>query len=308
MAGYENHAGFNITSSKLQVVEVNYIDDQFRLVNVDEAKFEQNFDFEHDQDLKLSTLLQGAFQKLNLNKKLNSSTVSFILPFELFYIAQLSYDTSLLYQDLVEEFKWELSLLYPFVSNKDLVLQYYEVEKNQFNTSNTALVFGLQRKYLQILESFCKNNSLKLKFVDHPHISSERALSVTNANSGKALNLSIYLVKDYLSLLFSFNGKPISLKGIPLNDISEITDLLVKEISQSSDLNIVPSQIQSVYISGNDVTPGLILTLKKALGMDFVSFNPFDKIRPITDLYESKLYLENYNTFSAAAGIAFRLS
>lgn len=308
MARYENLAGFNITSSKLQVVEVNYIDDQFRLVNVDEVRFENQFTFEHDQDTKFSTLLQGAFDKLNLNKKINSSFVSFILPFELFYIAQLPYDTSLLYQDLVEEFKWELSVLYPFVSVKDLVLQYYEVEKNPVTTSSRALVFGIQRKYLQILESFCKNNSLQLKFVDHPHIASERALAVTNSNSTKSLNLSVYLVKDYLSLLFSFNGKPILLKSIPLNDLSEITDLLVKEISQSSDLNILPSQINSVFISGNDVTPSLVQTLKKAVGLDFIMFNPFDKIRPIPDLYESKLYLENYNTFSAAAGITFRLS
>ena len=46
MPGYANHAGFNILDSKLQIVEVNYINDQFRLVNVDEAKFDEVINFE----------------------------------------------------------------------------------------------------------------------------------------------------------------------------------------------------------------------------------------------------------------------
>ncbi len=46
MAGFENHIGFNISSSKLQVVEVNYIAEQFRLVNVDEAYFNDPINFE----------------------------------------------------------------------------------------------------------------------------------------------------------------------------------------------------------------------------------------------------------------------
>ena len=49
MAGFENHIGFNISSSKLQVVEVNYLGDQFKLVNVDETYFNDQIDFENDR-------------------------------------------------------------------------------------------------------------------------------------------------------------------------------------------------------------------------------------------------------------------
>ncbi len=170
MSVAENHVGFNISNSKLQVVEVNYLTDQFRLVNVDEVNFEKPITLDSITEYELSSLLQSAFQKLQNKKNLNSKIVSFTLPFELFYSMQVPYDTTLLYQDLIEEFKWELSVLYPYVPSKNLVFQYSEIDKTPFSENNLALVFALQRKYLEILDSFCKKNNLKLRFVDNLHI------------------------------------------------------------------------------------------------------------------------------------------
>ncbi len=308
MPGYENHAGFNISNSKLQVVEVNLINDQFRLVNVDEVNFDEQINFDLISDDKLSALLQGAFDKLQKTKKLNCSSISFTLPFELFYTMQIPFDSSLLYQDLVEEFKWELSVLYPFVYSKDLAIQFVEIEKNLFNEKQMALVLGMKRKYLEILESLCKKNNLKLKFVDNIHIAAERALSLSSTINYRGLTLSAYINKNYLSFFFNFNSKPLLFKVIPLNDASEISEYIAKETSGSSLIKIERSQIEAAFISGENVNPNFALTLKKALGINFILFNPFDKIRPIPELYESKLYLEKYNSFSAAAGIAFRIA
>ena len=308
MAGYENHAGFNITDSKLQVVEVDFVDGQFRLVRIDQVLFDESLDFQNDQDKKIGALLQGAFAKLSANKKFNATKVSFALPFELFLTAQLQYDTSLLYRDLIEEFKWELSILYPFASIPDLVFQYYEVEKNEFIDSNTALVFGINRKYLQLLETFCTKNSLQLNFVDHPHVAADRALSISSSLYSDGFVLNIYIDKANLSLIYSLNGKVISFKTIPLNDLSEITDILNKETEQSALLKIDRSILKNIFISGTAVSSSIIQTLKKTFNCNFVSFNPFDKIRPLPELYENRNYLEHYNSFSAASGIAFRLS
>lgn len=93
-----------------------------------------------------------------------------------------------------------------------------------------------------------------------------------------------------------------------MNDASEITDHLIKETSRSPILNIDKSQIEAAFISGDEISGAVVQTLKKALGLDFILFNPFDKIRPIPELYENKLYLEKYNSFSSAAGIAFRIA
>lgn len=80
MPGFDNHLGFNISSSKLQVVEVNYVGEQFRLVNVDEAYFNDPIDFENDKETKISALLQGAFDELIIKKNFNSNSASFTLP------------------------------------------------------------------------------------------------------------------------------------------------------------------------------------------------------------------------------------
>lgn len=308
MPGFDNHLGFNISSSKLQVVEVNYVGEQFRLVNVDEAYFNDPIDFENDKETKIGALLQGAFDELLIKKNFNSNSASFTLPFELFHSMQMPYDTTLLYQDLLDEFKWELSVIYPFISTKNLVLQYFEIDKGPFNETSSALVFAIQRRYLQMLDGFCKRNNLKLKFIDNLHIAAERSLSVSNAIVYKGLTLSVYFNNKFLSLFFAFNGKPLYFKVIPLNDASEITDHLIKETSHTSILNVDRSQIEAAFISGDEISPTVVTTLKKVLGLDFIAFNPFDKIRPMPDLYESKLYLEKFNSFSSAAGIAFRIA
>lgn len=308
MSNFENHIGFNISSTKLQVVEVNNLTDQFRLVNVDEAYFNDPIDFENDKETKIISLLQGAFNELLIKKNISSNSASFTLPFELFHTMQIPYDTSLLYQDLVDEFKWELSVVYPYISTKNLVLQYFEIEKGPYNETSSALVLAIQRRFLQMLDSFCKKNNLKLKFIDNLHIAAERSLSVSNAIVYKGLTLSVYFNNKFLSLFFAINGKPLYFKVIPLNDASEITEHLIRELEHKSTLNIDRSQIEAAFISGDEISPAVVITLKKVLGMDFIAFNPFDKIRPMPELYESKLYLEKFNSFSSAAGIAFRIA
>lgn len=308
MTGFDNHAGFNISSSKLQVVEVSHENDEFKLVNIDEAYFNDPINLEKDKDTKISALLQGAFDELLIKKSLKATSISFTLPFELFHIMQVPYDNTLLYQDMIEEFRWEYSILYPFLSTKNLVIQYYEIEKNSFNIMPSSIVFGVQRKYLQMLHTFCDKNGLKLKFVDNLHIAAERALSVCNALIYKGLTLSVYFNNKFLSILYAFNGKPISLKVIPLIDASEIMEHLLRETKPSPSLKVERNQIEAAFICGDEISGSVVETLNKTLGLDFIMFNPFDKIKPSPSLYDNKLYLEKYNTFSSAAGIAFRLA
>jgi Tfp pilus assembly PilM family ATPase len=221
---------------------------------------------------------------------------------------QIPFDNSLLHQDLVEEFKWELSVLYPFAAPQDLVIQYVEVDKNNLTDFNTAIVAAMPRKILQLVDSFCKENNLKLKFVDNIHIASERALAASSPIMDKGLALSIYLGNKYLSIIFSLNGKPVRLKIIPLNYAGEIPALIQKEISPSETFRINKNMIDACFITGEGLSSSLVDTLRKNTKLEFIYFNPFEKIKPAPKLFDNKNISDKANSFSSAAGIAFRLA
>ena len=308
MTGFENHAGFTISESKLQVVEISNHQNQFFLDNVDEAYFNEPLNFEKDKETRISALLQSAFNELIIRKQFKTKSVSFTLPFELFSFAQFPYDNTLLHQDLIEEFRWELSVLYPYVSTKNLVLQYVEIDKNKIIPHNTTIVVGLQRKYLQILDNFCKQNNLKLKFVDNAHFAAERALAVSGVASAAGLSMSVHLCNKHLSILFSLNGKPISFSIRLLNDASEIPENIVQALTPRDNFNINKNLLSTAYITGDNLTNSVIQTLSDTLDIDFIQFNPFEKIKPGQNLGENKFYTENFNSFAPAAGIAYRVA
>ncbi len=307
MTNFENQAGYTLTNSKLQLVELNYVDEQFILENIDEVYFDEVINFEKDKETKIIAMLQSAYNELLIRKPLNCKSVSFALPLDLFCVMQVPYENSLLHQDLVTEFKWEFSVLFPFVSPKDLAVQYFEVEKNSLVSFNSAIAIAINRKNLQIIHNFCTSNNLKLKFVDNIHLASDRALSLSKPEVMRGLSLSLYLNNKNLSIIFSLNAKPIYFKIIPLLDASEIPVALMNEINNNESISLNKYSISSAFISGDEITDSLVETLRNLLGINFIYFNPFENISPNPKLFENKFYSEKFNAFSSAAGIAYRI-
>lgn len=305
---FENHAGLTITSTKLQLVEVKHLQGQYVLSNVDEVFFSEPANFEQDQETKILPLLQSAYNELSQKLKLKISNVSFTLPHSVFQVIQVPYDNTLLNQDLIEQFRWEFSVLYPYLKTNDFVIQYLEIDKNPLNGNSTAIVIGLDRKYLQLLFSFSDQNNLKLRFVDNAHIASDRALFLTNNLTDKGVTLSVLFSDNFLSVIFSFNGKPVYFKIIPLKNATEVVPALSREINQNSILKVEKELIKSAFITGDEVTSSLTESINKSLGVSFNYFNPFSKIIPAEELFSNKYFLDKNNSFTPAAGIAFRLS
>jgi len=242
-----------------------------------------------------------------LNKPIRSSTISFSLPLELFYITQLPYDNTLLHRDIMEEFKWEFSVLYPFIPPDEISLQYLEVDRNMVFTKNTAIVYGIERKYLRILHRFCEQNNLKLGYIDNAHLSSERALALSDSFIKQGLRLSVFISEESLSNMLSLDGKTIAQKVYTLKSKNDIGQLIEQDISPSKTRNIMKGLVQAGYITGDDVPESLAQTLGNKIGISFHAFNPLDKLIPLNKIKESPLYYKKYNSFSAAAGIAFRI-
>ena len=86
MAGLFIHAGLNVSGTKLQVVEVLGSPDDVRLDNLNEVIFAEPIDLKSDNETKILTQLQAAFDEFNLSKPVKSRKLSFSLPLELFYI------------------------------------------------------------------------------------------------------------------------------------------------------------------------------------------------------------------------------
>ena len=306
VVGNENHTGFTLTSAKVQLVEVNFKNEKFVLQNIDEAYFDEHLNLAEDKETKITSFLQTAFNELLIRNHLAASSVSFTLPIEMFHNVQIPYDNTLLYQDLLEEISWELSILFPFVNPKELVIQHIEIEKNKIVNRDTILVSALRRKYLQIIKYFCDENNLTLRYVDNSHFASERALSSVY-NLKDAVTLSLFVSSNCLSLIFSLEGKPVFFRTVTYNSAMEIPGIILKETSTGEIVNINRSLIDSAYISGEDISDSFVISLNSNTGIEFERFNPFENINPDPRLLENINFSQKFNTFSPAAGIAYRL-
>lgn len=307
MTGYGNHAGFNITSSKIQLVEINYKKTQFVLQNVDEVYFDERLNLTEDKETKIISVIQAAFNEILIRNKINSKAASFALPPEVFYTVQLPFDNTLLYQDLFEEIKWQFSILYPYVFINDLVIQHFEIKKNRIIDRDNILVSALKRKYLHWLKSFCEENNLKIKFIDNSHFASERALTASQ-NLKERITLSLYISSSSLSFIFSLNAKPFLFKVISFDSAGEIPQLILKETSPTEFINLNRSMIDSFYVTGEDVSNSFVNSLNANTGLNFNLFNPFENINPDPGLFENIHFSRKSSSFSPAAGIAFRIS
>lgn len=308
MAGLYVHAGLNLSSTKLQIVEVFGSPEGVRLDNLNEIVFANPIDFKSDNETKILTQLQAAFDEFRLKRPVKSKKLSFSLPLEMFYISQLPFDNTLLHRDIMEEFKWEFSVMYPFLNPEELILQYLEVEKNMIFTKNTALVYAIERKYLKTLKIFCERNDLYLGYIDNVHLASERALALSDSFIKQGLRLSVYVSKKHLSIILSLDGKTISQKVHKLESQNDIRQIIEQEISPTQSKNIMKGLVQAAYITGENVTEALAKKLTEKTGITFISFNPFDKLTTTPRILESILYNQKFNSFSSAAGIAYRIA
>jgi len=306
MAGLYIHAGLNVLTSKLQLVEVFGSPDEVRLENLNEEHYQEPIDFKTDSESKILSILQKAFKIITEKKALKTARLSFSLPLDIFYVSQLHYDNTLLHQDLMEEFKWEFSVLFPFLNQDEIILQYVEIDRNMVFTKNTALAYAIERRHLKIFKKFCIQNNLSLGHIDNAHLSSERALVLSDSFISEGLRLSVLVSKNYLSLILSLDGKTISQKVHKLDSYNDIRQIIEHELAPSKSKNIIKGLIQAAYITGEDVTRELTRHLTSKIGIPFIIFNPFDKLTVTNRIGVSEFYTKHYNSFSSAAGIAYR--
>jgi hypothetical protein len=147
-----------------------------------------------------------------------------------------------------------------------------------------------------------------LGYIDNAHLASERALALSDSIIMQGLRLSVYVSKKHLSIILSLKGKTISQKVHKLESHNDIWQIIEHELSPTQSKNIMKGLVQAAYITGESVTDSLAKKLTEKTGITFISFNPFDKLSTTPKILESLLYSQKFNSFSSAAGIAYRIA
>jgi len=307
MPNIETYAGFFLTSSKLQLVEVSIFENQIELINLDEVFLNEEINFEKDKISKIGALLQSAYEEIQLKNQFNPKYVSFCLPLDLFSILQLPIDKRLSYTELLEDFKFQFSILFPFKQHEQTI-KLYEISPNIFDKYDTALAFAIEKPFLDVIENFVKQNNLKLLFIDNPHTATNISILNSNAVLCKSYYLSIFIQKKFLSYILAHNQKIIKMKLFNYNRIGDLPDILNNEFNELIFSKISIESLGASFISGDEISPNLVSLLRKTLGFDFIIFNPFEKLKVNSNLFENKLFLKKYNSFAPALGVALRLN
>ncbi|GAB4295672.1 MAG: hypothetical protein Kow0098_18180 [Ignavibacteriaceae bacterium] len=308
MSRIENHFGISVHSSNLRIVGLTSGEEGIKLSLIEQIPLEEQINFRSDTKVKLSATLQTAIDKLSLSHKLNPKSVSFTLPGYLFLTANLPYDNTLLQQDLEREFKWEFSVLFPFVKQDDLVLRFYETKKNNFFQSNIAIVTAIERKFLLLLEELCVNNNFKFRYVDHSHFASDLALCFSGRDLIRGFTLSLYFEDQFFTISVNLDGLPVWFRGFGLDRDNFNPDDIFYSLKNQAPFRLKKELIENCFIAGDNIPDQVTDKLSDYFSKEPLTFNPFLKITPDKNVASGNYFRKENFLFTSAAGIAYRIS
>jgi len=306
MNGDYPRAGINITTRKLQVVEIAKESGNYRIVRLDEAYFSQPINFETQKEIIIGAQIQSSFDEIQIRRPLKSKIVSFTLPPELFSTVQLPQPVGLLHHDLLEELRWELSLIFPYLPVNNMAVSYFNIDKNMMVTKNTVCISALERKYLRLLKSFCSRNNILFGKIDSAFSAAAGVIEEGHSYLKDELILSIYISHTYCVVTFLINNKPVYIRLAAINNFEELINFITDEIEDSGIKNIRKGLISRTHISGEDVRQEIVDRLNSLTGLESEMFNPFSKINFDQEVRNSLIFENNFNSYAAAAGIALR--
>lgn len=298
--------GFYFSNSKLQVMEIGCEDTIYSIRNISEVYFNEVLDFTVDKNSRILEQLQAAYNEILLDFPVKTTSAAFALPNDFFYVMQVPFENTLKNDDLIREFKWEFSLLYPYVDPEDLVIQFIEIPKNSYMKHQTAIVIAVRQKYLQVLNAFCRKNNILLKHIESPHIAAERIFTASRINMFNKIIVSIFISNKDISIIISDNLKPVYFKIIKNIDFTHIPEIIKEELNTNGIIDIKADNADHCFVLGDSLNLTFLERLNTITGIKFEPFNLTDNMN-ISLKRDNNKYLNKVNSFSASAGAALRL-
>lgn len=300
---FDSHAGIHLSSFKLQLAEISQRSNQFLISNIEEVYFLDEINFSNDKLTKIGSILNSALEELLIKKSISSALVSYSLPQELFITSKFQFEPALLEADLIEEFKWQLSILYPFLNWNEYAVKYFEIDSSNSAFNNSALVFALNRKYIKLLSDISDNHNLKLKYIDHCHLTSNNILELQGL-SEQHTRLSFYISKNMLSVLAVEHNKPIYYQDIPIKKITDVQTFIADELYK---LKLLHLNFNEAFLFGENISQSIAENLSSYTSVNFKVVNPFSHLNANGEIITNRNYTEKYHLFNASAGTAIRL-
>jgi hypothetical protein len=305
MTRYQNHAGFHISNNRLQLVEVNNIDNNFVAENVDEEYFSDFFSFD-EKETKLVSILQNAYNEIALRRKLTSSFISFTLPANAFYLFDIPIDEALTKTDLEEHINWELSILAPDCESSSLAVQLIKMNESRLRKSNNLIVLAIKKNILNLLDKFAVRNNIKLRFVDNEHLSANNILLQQNKLDPESVYITLLVKENYFSIVLIENRLPVYFTIRKYKNSIEFAELFKSELKKLSLRIDGDSEINDSYIFG-EYSKSLLHNITKVSGLTFQPVNPFIGLKFSNTMTNSDSVILQSAQYTSAAGIAFRL-
>ena len=305
MPVFENHTGINLTDSKLQIVELSHKENSFCLENVDQSIFKERIVPEIEES-KLIAILQESFDKINSKKPLQTKFVSFTLPNNYFNIFEIPYEDSLTRKDLLQHFKWELSVLFPQEDSDNYFIQHIEVNKTSIRQENKTIVFALRKDIVKAIHNFCKTNVLELKYVDNAHLASNAFLYIDKNEIVNKSVLSLYVDQNYSSFTAIEGVNPFYFKVMNTegSNFFDQIDLIIKKLNE---LKLDFALVKETILCGQNISKDFETRVGEKFGTPIRKVNPFERLHVTDELKNNPLYKSQFNSFTAATGIAIRI-
>lgn len=306
MNGIQRCAGINVTTSRLQFVEVEKDSDHLFITNLGQTFISPSINFEDRIETILPAQLQTAFDEINIKNPISSNCVSFTLPPELFITIQLPYDKNLNQVEITEEFRWEISQLFPYLPANELAIKFYDIWGNILPGDNYALVVALNKKYLLLLKNLCAKNNLTPRLVDNASITANGFINNFFSKQNSA-TVNIYNSRNSVTLFLNVSSKPAYVKVLQKRD-NDLIDSIAKQFALEKLQEALDKSSKYAFISGDYISSELLSEICMTTKLDFVKFNPFEIIKLKSDLQHLGIPSEQYSTLTAATGIASRFN
>jgi Tfp pilus assembly PilM family ATPase len=306
MNDFQRCVGINLTASKLQFVEIEKEPDQIQVFNLGQTFISPPIVYNVKDEALIQQQLQTSFDELKIRNPISSNNASFTLPPELFITIQLPYEANLTQKEIREEFNWEISQLFPFISVEELAIKFYELDGSFLPGKNNALVVALNKSFLMLIKNFCLKNNLTPKLVDNASITANNFINNYLENDNKSATINIFNSKNSITFFINISSKPAYVKIFPKQD--DYINKLIGEISRDNFREVINNSFKSAILSGEELDGELLAEIGRGTELVFEKFNPFEVVKFKTELRKDEITSDQFSSFTSAIGIASRFN